>query len=118
MDRRFLPADDVFCLKARGDSMVGRGILDGDYVMVSPSSRAKDGDVVAARIGNEATVKMLAHRGATIVLESASDGTHAIEVGPQDDFAVLGVVCGVSSRPFWEHDPTPAILEEQPTQVS
>jgi hypothetical protein len=41
MDRRFLPADDVFFLKIRGDSMQGRGMLDGDYVMVRPASKAR-----------------------------------------------------------------------------
>jgi repressor LexA len=107
MDRRFLPSDDVFFLRIKGESMVGRGIFDGDYVMVSPSTRAKDGDIVAARLGEEATVKTLTHRGATIVLEPANDAERAIEVGPRDDFAVLGVVCGVF-RPFME-------AKEQPT---
>jgi repressor LexA len=107
MDRRFLPSDDVFFLKIKGESMIGRGIFEGDYVMVSPSTRAKDGDIVAARLGDEATVKTLTHRGATIVLEPANDAERAIEVGPRDDFAVLGVVCGVF-RPFMEE-------REQPT---
>ena len=107
MDRRFLPSDDVFFLRIKGESMIGRGIFDGDYVMVSPSTRAKDGDIVAARLGDEATVKTLTHRGATIVLEPANDAERAIEVGPRDDFAVLGVVCGVF-RPFME-------TKEQPT---
>jgi repressor LexA len=107
MDRRFLPSDDVFFLRIKGESMIGRGIFDGDYVMVSPSTRAKDGDIVAARLGDEATVKTLTHRGATIVLEPANDAERAIEVGPRDDFAVLGVVCGVF-RPFME-------AKEQPT---
>src|SRR5438552_3903388 len=66
VDRRFLPADDVFFLKVQGVSMVGRCIADGDYVLVSPSARARDGDVVAARLGPDATVKTLTHRGATI----------------------------------------------------
>src|SRR5262245_43057083 len=66
MDRRFLPSDDVFMLRVRGASMTGRGILDGDYVMVSSSTRAKDGDVVAARIGDDSTVKTLAHRGSSV----------------------------------------------------
>jgi repressor LexA len=103
MDRRFLPSDDVFFLRVRGESMKGRGILDGDYVMIAPSSRAHDGDVVAARLGEEATVKTMTHRGPSIVLEPANDGDEAIEVGPEDDFAVLGVVCGVF-RPFWEQE--------------
>ena len=104
LDRRFLPSDDVFMLKVKGESMVGRGIFDGDYVMITPSARAKDGDIVAARLGDEATVKTLTHRGATIVLEAASDAERAIEVGPRDDFAILGVVCGVF-RPYWEQEP-------------
>jgi len=103
------PSDDVFVIKMRGASMTGRGILDGDYVMVTPSARAKDGDIVAARLGGEATVKTLMHRGSSIVLESASDSEQPIEVGPRDDFAVLGVVCGVF-RPFSERDPQPTML--------
>src|SRR5919199_1730374 len=35
MDRRFVPSDDAFFLRVKGDSMVGRGIFDGDFVMVS-----------------------------------------------------------------------------------
>jgi repressor LexA len=108
MDRRFLPSDDVFFLKIKGESMIGRGIFDGDYVMVSPSTRAKDGDIVAARLGDEATVKTLTHKGATIVLEPANDAERAIEVGPRDDFAVLGVVCGVF-RPFMEEKEQPVL---------
>jgi len=108
MDRRFVPGDDTFVLKVRGDSMRGRGILDGDYVMLNPSARAQDGDIVGARLGEDATIKTLMHRGSTIVLEPANEGDRAIEVGPTDDFAVLGVVCGVF-RPFWEQD-SPATL--------
>src|SRR5215208_3580115 len=108
MDRRFLPSDDVFFLRIKGESMIGRGIFDGDYVMVSPSTRAKDGDIVAARLGEEATVKTLTHRGATIVLEPANEADRSIEVGPRDDFAVLGVVCGVF-RPFMEEKEQPVL---------
>jgi repressor LexA len=108
MDRRFLPSDDVFFLRVKGESMIGRGIFDGDYVMVSPSTRAKDGDIVAARLGEEATIKTMTHRGGTIVLEPANEADRAIEVGPRDDFAVLGVVCGVF-RPFMEQSMQPTL---------
>jgi repressor LexA len=109
VDRRFLPTEDSFFLKAKGDSMIGRAILDGDYVMVTPSARAKDGDVVAARLGEEATIKILRHRGSTIILEPANEKDRTIEVGPKDDFAILGVICGVF-RPFWEQEPQPTIM--------
>lgn len=108
IDRRFVPSEDVFFLKVKGDSMIGRGVLDGDFVMVSPSARAKDGDMVAARLGADATVKTLSHRGGTIVLEPANPSDRAIEVGPRDDFSILGVVCGVF-RPFFEQEPAPTI---------
>ena len=81
--------------------MIGRGIFDRDFVLVNPSARASDGDIIAARIGTEATVKTLQHRGATIVLEPANEGERDIVLGPTDDFAVLGVVCGIF-RPYFE----------------
>ncbi|MGH7669764.1 MAG: transcriptional repressor LexA [Gemmatimonadaceae bacterium] len=99
MDRRFLPGDDVMYLRAADDAMAVRGILANDYIMVSPSARAKDGDLVAARVGGRAVVRMLTHRGAAIVLEAATPAIPPIEVGPGDDFAILGVVCGVF-RPY------------------
>jgi repressor LexA len=108
MDRRFLPTDDVFFLRIKGDSMIGRGIFESDYVLVSPSTRAKDGDIVAARLGEEATIKTLTHKGGTVVLEPANESERAIEVGPKDDFAVLGVVCGVF-RPFMESTVQPTL---------
>jgi repressor LexA len=117
VDRRFLPSDDVFLLKVRGESMTGRGILDGDYVMISPSSRAKDGDIVAARLGDDATVKTLTHRGTAVVLEPANDGERPIEVAPKDDFAILGVVCGVF-RPYWEQEPPPPLSSADDLPVS
>ena len=111
IDRRFVPSDDTFFMRVSGDSMVGRGILDGDYVMVSPSARAKDGDVVVARVGGQATVKTLTHRGMTLVLEPANEAERPVEVGPKDDFAVLGVVTGIF-RPFYDRPPEPAVLDD------
>ncbi len=111
MDRRFLPSDDVMFLRATDDAMSGRGILANDYVMVSPSTRAKDGDLVAARIGGRAVVRMLTHRGAQIVLEASGAAMPPIEVGPHDDFAILGVVCGVF-RPFVEAEPEIPAVED------
>jgi repressor LexA len=116
IDRRFLPTDDVFLLKVKGDSMTGRCIADGDYVLVSPSSRPKDGDIVAARLGNESTVKTLSHRGSNVVLEPANPAERPIDVGSRNDFSVLGVVCGVF-RPFFEKEPEPVLSDEPPAQV-
>jgi repressor LexA len=106
MDRRFLPTPDVYWLKASDSAMAARGILDGDYVMVSPSTDAKDGDTVAVRTGLTTTVRTLTRRDARVTLQSADTGEASIELGPDDDFALLGVVCGVF-RPYFEQEPTP-----------
>lgn len=99
LDRRFIASDETFIMKVKGDSMVGRCIADGDYVLVTPGTNAKDGDIIAARIGDEATVKMLQHRGTNIVLVPANPAEREIVVRPGMDFSVLGVVTGVF-RPF------------------
>jgi repressor LexA len=101
MDRRFVPNEQSYFMKIKGDSMIGRGINHGDFVMVNPTAEAQDGDVVAARLGEEATVKTLTHRGDHVVLEPANPAEREIEVKPTDDFAVLGVVSGIF-RPFFD----------------
>jgi repressor LexA len=102
-DRRFVPGEDAFLLRVKGDSMTGRGILDGDYVMVSPSAPPGEGDVIAARLGEEATVKTLTYREGATVLQPANPAEREIVVRDGDDFSVLGVVCGIF-RPFFDRE--------------
>ena len=59
---------DCFALRVRGDSMVGAGILDGDKVIIRPQQTAEDGQIVVARIGDEATVKRLSRRNGEVWL--------------------------------------------------
>jgi repressor LexA len=99
VDRRFVPGEEVFFLRVKGDSMIGKAIADGDYVMVNPSAHPKDRDIIAARLGDEATIKTLSQATGRIVLEAANASEHAISVRDDDDFAILGVICGVF-RPF------------------
>lgn len=99
MDRRFIPTEEVFFLKVKGDSMIGRSISDGDFVMVNPAAKAKENDIVAARIGDEATIKTLTHSNGKVVLEPANPSEREIVLNENDDFSILGVLCGVF-RPF------------------
>lgn len=57
-----------FALRVRGDSMIDAGILDGDKVVVRPQQTADDGQIVVARIGDEATVKRLRRRNGEVWL--------------------------------------------------
>jgi repressor LexA len=106
VDRRFLPTTDVFCLKTSGAGMADRGILDGDYVLVSPSTAAKDGDLIVARVGLSTTLRTLTRADGATVLRSANSSEPPIELRPNEDVAVLGVVCGVF-RPYFEQSPVP-----------
>ena len=76
-----------FALRVRGDSMVGAGILSGDKVVVRPQQTAMDGQIVVARIEDEATVKRLSRRNGQVWLLPENDayepidGTHAEIIG-------------------------------------
>ncbi len=73
-----VPADltvdgELFMLQVRGDSMIGAGILDGDYVVVRSQTEVGKGDIVVAGIpGEEATVKTYEHRGDQVVLHPSN----------------------------------------------
>jgi repressor LexA len=53
----FVGNKESYVLKVKGDSMIEAGILHGDYVIVNSQRNAKNGDIVVALIGDEATVK-------------------------------------------------------------
>ena len=59
---------ECFALRVRGDSMINAGILSGDKVVVRPQPTANDGQIVVARIGDEATVKRLSLRNGQVWL--------------------------------------------------
>ena len=68
-----------FALRVRGDSMINAGILSGDKVVVRPQQNADDGQIVVARIGDEATVKRLRRRGGEIWLMPENDNYAPID---------------------------------------
>ncbi len=95
VDRQFAPSENVFFLRMQGDSMVGRALCDGDFIMINPDISAHDGDIIAARIGSEQSVMTLRQRDNSIILEPANRNESPRVVLPTDDFKVLGVVCGI-----------------------
>lgn len=68
-----------FALRVRGDSMINAGILDGDKVVVRPQASADDGQIVVARIGDEATVKRLRRRNGRVWLMPENDAYAPID---------------------------------------
>jgi repressor LexA len=59
LDRIFNSDDNLFCLRAKGESMSGAGIMEGDILVVRRQSQAQNNEIVVALIGDEATVKFL-----------------------------------------------------------
>ncbi|BBH71449.1 LexA repressor [Actinoplanes sp. OR16] len=84
-----------FALNVKGDSMIDAAICDGDVVVVRQQPVAENGDIVAAMIDNEATVKVLRRRGAKVELIPRNP---LYQIIPADDATVLGKVVCVMRR--------------------
>jgi repressor LexA len=82
----------VFALRVRGDSMIDAAICDGDIVVVRQQHEAHSGQIVAAMIDGEATVKVYRRRGGHVLLEPRNS---AYDVIDGDRATVLGVVVSV-----------------------
>jgi repressor LexA len=86
-----------FLLRVRGDSMINAGILDGDIVVVRRQEDARNGEIVAALMGddesaNEATVKRFFRDGTRVRLQPEND---ALDPMFPDYVQILGKVVGV-----------------------
>jgi repressor LexA len=82
----------LFLLKVVGDSMINAAISDGDWVVVRQQPDAENGDIVAAMIDGEATVKTLRRRDGHLWLLPHNDAYQPI---PGDDATILGRVVTV-----------------------
>ncbi len=84
---------DVFILRAQGDSMIGAGIFDGDLLIVQPADEAEHGDIVAALIGEDATVKRLIKRRDATYLQPENPKYENIY--PDQEWQIQGKVMAV-----------------------
>jgi repressor LexA len=84
-----------FVLRVKGDSMVGAGIFEGDYVVVRPQETATDGEIVVALVGEEATVKRFFREDDHVRLQPENDALDPIR---SRDVKLLGRVVGVCRR--------------------
>lgn len=95
LPRTLVGAGDIFALSVAGESMTGAGILDGDLVAVRRQPTADDGDIVAALLEGEATVKRLKRDGATVWLVPENSSYDPI---PGNHADILGKVVAVLRR--------------------
>lgn len=88
----YMPNQDAFILKVKGESMINAGIFDGDNVLVEKCTTASNGDMVVALVEDSATIKTFYKEEDTIRLQPENDTMEPIIV---KDCEILGKVFGV-----------------------
>jgi repressor LexA len=93
-----LSPGEHFALEVRGDSMVDAGIFEGDTVLIRRTDTADTGDIVVALVDEEeATLKRLRKKGASIALEAANTAYETRIFGP-DRVRIQGKLVGLMRR--------------------
>ncbi len=99
VDASFVPSGENFTLRVVGESMIGAGIADGDFVVVRKQNTAEKGDIVVAVIGDEATVKRFYPEEDHVRLEPENDAFGPIIVEYDTPrFYIAGKVVGLLRR--------------------
>ena len=88
----YMPNEETFMLKVKGESMINAGILDGDNILVKRQKTAKNGDMVVALVEDSATVKTFYKENGHIRLQPENDSMDPIIL---PDVEVIGKVFGV-----------------------
>ena len=84
--------DGEYILRVRGESMIDAGILEGDYVVVRPQDNARDGEIIVALVGEEATVKRFFREDDHIRLQPENATMEPIR---SRDVRIMGRVVGL-----------------------
>lgn len=92
----FPHTEDKFCLKIRGDSMIGAGILPDDLVIIRSQSTLENGEIGAVILDNEAVIKKVFFEEGHIVLVSENEAYEPIRLDPSvTDVLIAGKLSGV-----------------------
>lgn len=90
----FMPNEETFMLKVKGESMINAGIFDGDNILVKQQSTASNGDMVVALVDDSATVKTFYKEEGHYRLQPENDTMEPIIVDA-NQVEILGKVFGV-----------------------
>ena len=89
--------DDHFVLRVAGESMIGEGIHDGDWVVVERRERAQPGEMVVALVGDDVTLKRCYPEGPVVRLQPSNPAMEPIRV-PAADLRIQGIVVGLMRK--------------------
>lgn len=92
-----LKSGQHFVLKVSGDSMIGEGIHDGDWIILQRRERAEDGETVVALVGGEVTLKKYFREGRWIRLQPANPNVAPLKV-KESEIQIQGVVVGLMRK--------------------
>lgn len=99
LDASFATGEGLFALKVEGDSMIGANILDGDTAIIRAQDDAQSGEIVAARIDGEATLKRFVIRSGKPMLCPENDKYRPIELSEnRGPVRILGQLVAVLRR--------------------
>jgi len=96
LDKSVLPrSSEIFAIKVQGDSMTGDGILNGDIAIIRMQKNAERGQIIAAIIDGDATLKRYYPTEKRIELRASNPKYLPITVCEGEDFSIAGILAGV-----------------------
>lgn len=87
--REWLAGGEYFFLRAKGDSMVGARIHDGDLLLIRKQPEVENGEIAAVLVGDEAALKKVYKNGNQLVLQSANPNYPPI-LAPPAEVQIIG----------------------------
>jgi repressor LexA len=96
VDSNLIKGDGCYFLTVEGDSMINKGILPGDLVLIRPQQVANNGEIVAVMVDGDATLKQFFRESDHIVLKPANTAYEPIVVRPGDgELSIVGKMIGL-----------------------
>ena len=96
VDSSLIKGDGCYFLTVEGDSMINKGILPGDNVLIRPQQVANNGEIVAVMVDGDATLKQFFLEQDRILLQPANPSYEPIVIRPgQGEVTIVGKMVGL-----------------------
>lgn len=96
VDSSLIKGDGCYFLRVEGDSMINKGILPGDNVLIRPQQVANNGEIVAVMVDGDATLKLFFRERDRILLQPANPNYEPIVILPgQGEVTIVGKMVGL-----------------------
>jgi len=96
VEARLVRDGEYFALRVRGKSMIDAGIKNGDIALIRHQPLARNGNIIAAMLNGEVTLKRLKYQGNEVALVPENAAFKPIPITARDDFRILGLMIAVN----------------------